>query len=105
MIVSGINCAETRCEAAVALYGVCVDVDEEEWWRVVAQLGGAEQARVCARLGVWPKAPSSLSRCVPEAPEDPELEPDPEPEPEPQAESGPALARWRLQGKWRKRRR
>ena len=89
MIVSRINCAETRCEAAVALYGVCVDVDEEEWWRVVAQLGGAEQARVCARLGVWPKAPSSLSRCVPEAPEEPELEPDPEPEPEPQAESGP----------------
>ena len=30
MIVSRINCAETRCEAAVALYGVCVDVDEEE---------------------------------------------------------------------------
>jgi hypothetical protein len=52
-LVDALDASEARCEAAVCLFGVCVD-REDNWWKVLDALQGLEQSRVVTRLGCFP---------------------------------------------------
>ena len=49
-LVDALDVSEARCEAAVCLFGICVDRDDD-WWMVLDALRGLEQSRVVTRLG------------------------------------------------------
>lgn len=48
--MDALHVSAARCEAAVCLFGICVDRGEN-WWRVLDALRGLEQSRVVTRLG------------------------------------------------------